>query len=222
LEIRSFQLVPTRRAPPPPGTQIHHPHRQSWNAVWDEHSAPAVHGEILQVDASRPYALGGARAFLKQVTKPVDDHHGHQQRKPNGAFEMNLERKGPNILKPAEEKKKQPQAPIWPNKKMAADEQRALVMGYDTGKSSSSDESQHNPPPPPPPVPPHKNLSKKTLQNSPPMPSSKPQPTKKPKSGAFTGQTTTQKATADDNTNQQSGNSTKIDVKALAARFEKK
>lgn len=98
-----------------------------------------------------------------------------------------------------EEKKKQNMAA------RAAEEQRALVLGYDTGKSSSSDDSERQPPP----IPPHGNTNKGIVPGR-----AKPKPLKKPMITAKIDR-------EDDAIGAVSGDKSKINVKALAARFEK-
>uniref|UniRef100_A0A914HPN2 Uncharacterized protein n=1 Tax=Globodera rostochiensis TaxID=31243 RepID=A0A914HPN2_GLORO len=235
LELRSFRLEPTRKAPPPPGSTILHTHRHSLNAVWGDDTAVggSPRGEVLRVDATRPYMMGGARAVLK-VTEVGDQNYEVPQQllanfmaSPTNVQYFNNATAFPNATKPA---KKSTDSKV-------ASERRALVAppGYDTGGSTSSDEPdqkarhQHNvsttpkataaaQPDPyydqtPPAPPPHKNKLNHptTVDHQHQRDQAVQQPKLPLKSPVII-----------ENDGGERDGDAKINVKALAAKFEKK
>ncbi|KAL3073605.1 hypothetical protein niasHS_017172 [Heterodera schachtii] len=235
LELRSFRLEPTRKAPPPPpGTSsVLHMHRHSLNAVWGDDVAGAGGAsrvEVLRVDATKPYIMGGSRAAVLKVAES-------QQKQPsnfvpsstsNVQYFNNVTAFQQMATKPAKKGNNGTRGGVVPS----LAEQRSLVAhpGYDTGGSTSSDEQQptrttvadqraqqqheqqtydhqhrYGVETPPPPLPPHKNVHKsgeKAVQQKQPKMPTKP-PTIKAKE-------------------EKGGAEAKINVKAMAAKFEKK
>jgi len=171
------------------------------------------------VDASRPYAQGGARATLKQqrqsqAPQPVETKMIFPGKK---GTTTTTNSNGVAYMKPG-----QPfGGAAVKTVARAMDEQRALVPGdYDTGRSSSSEDSEHKNRvnmeaanvAKPPPVPPHSSRSTST---PPPKQQSKPAVPKKP-----VGIKAEKRGKDSDGTGDNS--STKVNVKAMAAKFEKK
>ncbi|CAK5079319.1 unnamed protein product [Meloidogyne enterolobii] len=164
LELRSFNLIPVRRAPARPDAHLRQEElrRQSFNAIWNDNGGvTTVRGEVLHVDASRPHPFGFSSLsnFSQQNIAPIS---GAKLPKIEATTKQSVNQ---NISKTTQKQQK------------IIQEQKALVKteGYDTGKSSSSTGSDE-----PPPIPPHRNAT---------------------------------------NT---STNISKIDVKSLAAKFERR
>uniref|UniRef100_A0A1I8BNN7 EGF-like domain-containing protein n=1 Tax=Meloidogyne hapla TaxID=6305 RepID=A0A1I8BNN7_MELHA len=78
LELRSFNLIPIRRAPARPDTHLRQEElrRQSFNAVWNDNGVTTVRGEVLRVDAARPYPLApiSATSLNQSVPKSIQKH----------------------------------------------------------------------------------------------------------------------------------------------------
>ncbi|KAL3092343.1 hypothetical protein niasHT_026882 [Heterodera trifolii] len=230
LELRSFRLEPTRKAPPPPpGTSsVLHMHRHSLNAVWGDDVAGAGGAsrvEVLRVDATKPYIMGGARAAVLKVAESQQKQTSNFVPSPtsNVQYFNNVTAFQQMATKPAKKGNNGTRGGVVPS----LAEQRSLVAhpGYDTGGSTSSDEQQptrttiadqrvqqqeqqthrYGVETPPPPPPPHKNVHKggeKAVQQKQPKMPTKP-PTIKAKE-------------------EKRGEEAKINVKAMAAKFEKK
>ncbi|KAI1717260.1 reprolysin (M12B) family zinc metalloprotease domain-containing protein [Ditylenchus destructor] len=69
LDLQSV-LVPIRKAPPPPGTVIQHPHRFSFSAAWSDPPAEVVQVTTLKAKSAIPTTMAPAKVTIVQHAQP--------------------------------------------------------------------------------------------------------------------------------------------------------